>query len=85
MFIFKFLTSNFYFSEKHIFRKQKRTAVYGRASLVSDFNLTLENDGISKYRYTDTDKIFEVPFPVHEYTKMQIPNKRYQTNTVRTF
>ena len=85
MFIFNFLTSNFCFSEKHIFRKQKRMAVYGRASLTSDFKLTLENDDISKYRYTDTDKIFEVLFPVHEYTKMRIPNKRYQTNTVRTF
>ena len=30
-------------------------------------------------------EIFEVPHPVHEYTIMRIPNKRYQTNTVRTF
>ena len=28
---------------------------------------------------------FEVPHPVHEYTKMRIPSKRYQTNTVHTF
>ena len=30
----------FLFSESHIFRKQKRTAVYGRASLALDFKLT---------------------------------------------
>ena len=34
----------FLFSENHIFRKQKRTAVYGSASLVSDYKLTQEND-----------------------------------------
>ena len=34
----------FLFSENHIFHKQKRTAVYRRASLVSDFKLIQEND-----------------------------------------
>ena len=29
--------------------------------------------------------IFEVPDPVHEYTEMRIPNRKYQTNTVGTF
>ena len=29
---------------EHIFRKQKRTAVYGCAFLVSDFKLIQEND-----------------------------------------
>ena len=29
--------------------------------------------------------ISEVLHPLHEYTKMRIPNKKYQTNTVRTF
>ena len=33
-------------SEKHIFRKQKRTAVFGRATLVWDFKLTRENDDL---------------------------------------
>ena len=31
------------FSKEHIFRKQKRTVVYGRASLVSGFQLIQEN------------------------------------------
>ena len=31
------------FSENHIFRKQKRSAVFGRSSLISDFKLTREN------------------------------------------
>ena len=55
---------------------------YGRASLVSDFKLTWENDDLLSSRH----KIFfEVPHPVQEYTKMRIPDKRYRTNTVCTF
>ena len=75
------MTSNFCF-KKRIFCKQNRIPVYGRTSLVSDFKLTRENDDLqsSRYKY-----IFEVPHPLHEYTKMRIPNRRYQTNTVRTF
>ena len=55
---------------------------YGRASLVSDFKLTQENDDLlsSRHKY-----IFEVPHPVQEYTKMQIPDKRNWTNLVCTF
>ena len=34
----------FLFFEKHIFRKQKRTAVYGHASVVLDVKLTQGND-----------------------------------------
>ena len=30
-------------------------------------------------------KIFEVLHPVQEYAKMWIPDKRYQTNMLRTF
>ena len=41
LFDFKFL-----FSKTHAFRKQKRTAVYGRASLILDFKLTRENDDL---------------------------------------
>ena len=57
-------------------------AVYGCASLVLDFKLSWENNDLlsSRCRY-----IFEVPYPVNEYTKMWIPNKRYQANTVCTF
>ena len=33
----------------------------------------------------DTDTFFEVPDPMHEYTKMRIINKRYQSNAVHTF
>ena len=34
------------FSQKHTFRKQKRTAVYGRASLVLSCKLTRKNDDL---------------------------------------
>ena len=74
----------FLFYEKHIFRKQKRTAVYGRASVVSDFKLTWENDDLFSSRPV-IFVIFEVPHSVHEYTKMRIPGKMYLTNTARTF
>ena len=48
---------------------------------VSDFKLTWENDDLlsSSHKY-----IFEVNHPVNEYIKMRIPDKRHQTNTVRT-
>ena len=46
LFIFNLFDLKFLFFENHIFRKQKRTAVYGRASLVSDFKLTRENDDL---------------------------------------
>ena len=62
--------------------KKKGMAVYGRASPVSDFELTRGND----YLLSSGHKlIFEVPHSVHEYTKMRIPSKRYLTNTARTF
>ena len=69
------------FSEKHIIRKQKRTAVYGRASLVSYFKLPREKWWPVTF---ETHIHFEALYPVHEYTKMRIPDKMYQTNTVRT-
>ena len=71
----------FLFSGKHTLRKQKRTAVWGRALVFLDFKLTQENDDKLSLRHK---WIFEVPHPVHGYTIMRIPNKRYQTNTVRT-
>ena len=49
LFIFKLFDVKFLFSENHVFRKQKRTAClwsYGRASLVSDFKLILENNDL---------------------------------------
>ena len=39
------------FFEKKILRKQKRAAVYRRASLVLDFKLTRENDDLLSPRY----------------------------------
>ena len=54
---------------------------YGRTSLVWDFKLTWENDDL----LSSTQLIFEVPYPVQEYTKMWIPDKRYQANTVCNF
>ena len=70
------------FSENHIFYKQKRMTVYRRASIVLDFKLTREND----YLLFSRDKyIFEASHSVQEHTKVQIPNKKYQTNTVHTF
>ena len=41
----------FLFSEEHIFRKQKRTDVYGCASLVLGFQLNQENDGLLSSRH----------------------------------
>ena len=41
----------FLFSEEHIFRKQKRTDVYGRASLVSGFQLNRKSDGLLSSRH----------------------------------
>ena len=41
----------FLFSENLIFRKQKRTAVYGRTSLVSDLKLNWENDDLLSSRH----------------------------------
>ena len=50
--------------------------------LVSDFELTRENDDLlsSRYKY-----IFEVLHRVQEYTEMRIAKKRYRNNIVRTF
>ena len=56
--------------------------VYGRTSFLLDFKLTRENDDLFSSRH----KIFfEVSHPVQEYTKMQIPDKKYLTNTAGTF
>ena len=55
---------------------------YGHASLVSDFKLIRENDDLLSSRHKH---IFEGLHLVQEYTKMQIADKRYQTNTVHTF
>ena len=82
LFNFNLFDVKFLFSENHIFRKSKRIADYRRASLVSDFKFTQENDGLLSSRHK---QIFEVPHPVQEYIKMRIPAKGYQTNTVRTF
>ena len=84
LFIFKLFDVKFLFSKNHVFRKQNRTAClwsYG-LSLVSDFKLTRENDDL----FFKTLIIFyAVLHPEQEYTKMRIPDKRYRTNTVRTF
>ena len=55
---------------------------YGRASLVSGFKLIREKDDLLYLRHK---QIFEVTHPVQEYTKNWILDKRYRTNTVRTF
>ena len=72
----------FLFSEEHIFRKQKRTDVYGRASLVSGLQLNREHEDLLSSRHKLT---FAVPHPVHEHTKMQIPDKRYRANMAQIF
>ena len=51
-------------------------------SLVSDFKLFRKNDDLLSSRHK---QIFEVQNPVHEYTRMRIPDKIYRTNTARTF
>ena len=70
------------FSEKHIFRKQKRMAVCGRASVFSGFKLSRENYELLSLRHK---WIFKVMHPLHESTIMRVSNKRYLTDTVRTF
>ena len=47
---FQLFDVKFLFSEEHIFRKQKRMDVYGRASLVSGFQLNQENDDLLSSR-----------------------------------
>ena len=52
LFIFNNLFDvKFLFSKNHIFRKQKTTAVYGRASLDSDFKLIRANDDLLSSRH----------------------------------
>ena len=78
LFNFNCLTSSFCFPKNIFFCKQKRTDVYGRASLVLGFQLNRENDDLLSSRHKE---IFEVQHPVHEHAKLQIPDKRYRTNT----
>ena len=54
----------------------------GRTTLNLNFKPTQEKDDMLSSRHK---KSFEVPHPVEEYTKMQILDKRYRTNTVHTF
>ena len=81
LFIFNCLTSNFCFPKNMYFARRERLFMDARASVVSYFKLTRENDDLlsSRRKY-----IFEVPHSVHEYTKMQIPGKRYLSNTACT-
>ena len=51
LFIFNLFDVKYLFSENYIFCKQKRMAVYGLASLVSDFKLTWENDDLLSSRH----------------------------------
>ena len=66
-----------------IFRKQKRTAVYRHVSLVLDFKLTQEIM-ICYLRETKLLRYRNLCI-LTEYTKMQILNKKCQTNMVHTF
>ena len=51
LFIFNLIDAKFLFSENHTFRKQKKTAVYGRTSLVLEFKLTQKNDDLLILRH----------------------------------
>ena len=79
LFSFNCLTSIFCFP-KNIFFASRREPMFMDAR--SGFQLKQENDDLlsSRHKY-----IFEVPHPLHEHTKMQIPGKRYRTNTARIF
>ena len=46
----QFVCRQILFSENHTFCKQKRTAVYRRASLVSAFKVTRKNDDLPSSR-----------------------------------
>ena len=73
---FQFQFSNFPIF--HIFYFFYVQFLFSKTFLISDFKLTRENNDPRKILY-------EVPHPVQEYTKMQIPDKSYKTNTVRAF
>ena len=51
LFMFNCLTSNVCFKKNRIFCKQNRMVVYGRTSLVLDFEITQENDYLLSSRY----------------------------------
>ena len=51
LFILNLFDVKFLFSEYLIFPKQKGAAVYGHASLVSDFKLTPKNDDLLSSRH----------------------------------
>ena len=78
------------FSEKHIFRKQKRMAVCERASIFSGFKLCRENYELLSLRHK---WIFKVRHPLHDLLECGFPTKGiqltwfvlYPTNMVRTF
>ena len=73
--IFIGLTSNFCFPKNIPFASRREQLLMDVSSL--DFKLTRENDELlsSRYKY-----IFEVLHPLHKYTKMRVPDKRYRTN-----
>ena len=50
LFIFNLFDAIFLFSENHVFGKQKRMAVYGRTSLVSEFKLARKNGDLLSLR-----------------------------------
>ena len=74
MFVFKLFDVKFLFSENHVFCKQKRTAClwsYGRASLVSNFKLTRENDDL----FFKTNKILRHHTLCKSILKCGLPTK----------
>ena len=74
LFIFKLFDVKFLFSKNHVFCKQRRTACswsYGRASLVSDFKLTRENDDL----FFETNKFLRYRTLCKSMLKCGFPTK----------
>ena len=81
LFNFNCLTSNFCFPKNISFaNRRKRLFMDARPY----FHILNSFGKMITCFLRDTNKVFEVPHPAHEYTKMRIPNKTYRTNTART-
>ena len=82
----------FLFSENYIFRKQERTAVYGRTSLVWNCKLVWKNDDLKNLKNLkklpgkiETQINFWGTAPCARAYQNADSSRRYQTNLVQNF
>ena len=72
----------FLFSEEHIFHKQKRTDVYGRASLIAGFNSTRK---MMACYLRDRNKIFRYRTLCRNILKCKFPTKGIELTRLEFF